>query len=200
MIVPIYNVEKYLDECIQHIINQTYRELDIILVNDGSTDNSYDIIKKYLSIDKRIRYVEKENGGLSSARNAGLDIAIGDYVAFVDSDDYPETTMYEKLMSLVIKFSVDVAICSYYRNPMELDKRILVKEEKLEKDEVFYEIAINRKTEAHAWSKIYKRELFDDVRYPVGKLYEDIFTTYKIINKVQYVAYTNERLYYYRRS
>ncbi len=198
VIVPVYNVEDYLDECLSHIINQSYKNMEIILINDGSTDNSEKIIKKYHELDGRIRYIKKENGGLSSARNAGIHIATGDYITFVDSDDFPDTKMYEVLIRLIEKHSVQIAVCSYYRNVKELMQHQDIYDIKMSAEDAFYEIAACGKFEAHAWSKIYKKELFHEVRYPEGRLYEDIFTTYKLIKKSGYLAYTNEKLYFYR--
>ena len=198
VVVPVYNVEKFLDECITHIINQTYRNLEIILVNDGSTDNSKKIIDKYCEIDNRILCINKKNGGLSSARNAGINIATGDYITFVDSDDYPDIRMYEILMALMRKYSTYIAVCSYFRNEDRENNKDKIYDIKMSTAEAFYEISINRKLEAHAWSKIYRTELFKEVRYPEGRLYEDIFTTYKLIQMCDFVAYTNEKLYFYR--
>lgn len=113
IIVPIYNVEKYLPKCIESIINQTYTDLEILLIDDGSTDNSGLICDKYASIDNRIRVIHKKNGGLSDARNVGLDICKGKYISFIDSDDYIELTMYEKMIKIMINQKVDIVSCNY---------------------------------------------------------------------------------------
>ena len=111
VIIPIYNVEKYINKTINSVINQTYKNLEIILVNDGATDNSLEICKKYNEIDSRIMIIEKENGGLSSARNAGLDVAKGEYISLIDGDDFIESHFIEYLLSLIIKSEADIAEC-----------------------------------------------------------------------------------------
>ena len=113
IIVAIYNVDQYLEQCIDSIINQSYKNLEIILVNDGSTDNSKNICDYYSEIDKRIKVVHKKNGGVSSARNTGIDIATGDYIAFVDSDDYLELNMYETMINNLEQNQCDMGVCGY---------------------------------------------------------------------------------------
>lgn len=195
IVIPVYNVEKYLDECLEHVVHQSYRNIEVIIVNDGSTDDSIKIINKYAKQDDRIFVITKENGGLSSARNIGIEYATGEYIGFIDSDDYPEYDMYECLMGLIQKYNTKIAICSYYRDSMSDN---IGDEEYLSKEEAFLEISKCEKFEAHAWSKLYKRSLFVGVRYPEGKLYEDVFTTYKLFQKVDYIAYTSRKLYFYR--
>ena len=114
IVVPIYNVEKYLEQCIDSIINQTLKEIEIILVDDGSPDNCPQICDDYVKKDSRIKVVHKTNGGLSSARNAGIEIATGDYIGFVDSDDYIELDMYEKMYNIAIENNVDFVMSDYY--------------------------------------------------------------------------------------
>lgn len=198
VIIPVYNVQDYLEECLLHVINQTYSNLEIIVVNDGSTDNSGKILAKYVDLDNRIIVINKKNGGLSSARNAGIDIATGEYLAFIDSDDYPDYDMFENLVKIIEKYKVDIAICSYYRNINEHYEGYDVYDEKIAKIDALMEISKNGKFEAHAWNKIYKKELFENIRYPEGKLYEDIFTTYQLIDQIEYIGFTSQRLYYYR--
>lgn len=196
IVVPVYNVEQYLEQCLFQIMNQTYTNLEIILVDDGATDNSGSICDDFAKKDERIKVIHKENGGLSDARNVGMKHATGEYIGFIDSDDYPEITMYEKLYKLIEKYNVDISICGKYRDT-NLKKEIY-KEELLSRRNVFEEMARVGKIESHAWNKLYRRNLFDGIEYPVGKTYEDIYTTYKIIEKVDEVAYTSEQLYFYR--
>ena len=120
IIVPVYNVDKYIERCIQSIINQTYKNLEIILIDDGSTDKSGAICDKYSKIDNRINVIHKKNGGLSEARNVGLDIARGDYIGFVDSDDYIHPQMYELLYKNLIGTSADISIIKHIRKEEEL--------------------------------------------------------------------------------
>lgn len=115
IIVPIYNVEKYLPRCIESILNQTFREFELILINDGSTDNCKEICEKYKKIDSRIIVVNKKNGGVSSARNFGIDISRGEYIGFVDPDDFIDANMYEILFNTANSYNSDMVICDYYK-------------------------------------------------------------------------------------
>lgn len=199
IIVPVYKVEPYLRRCIESIINQTYKDLEIILVNDGSPDNCGDICDEYAQLDKRIRVIHKENGGLSDARNAGIDIAVGKYIGFVDSDDYIAEDMYEFLVNLMEKNNADISICGTY----------YVKDDKIKKSrKVSSEIRLNSETaikemlgelsfNTSAWDKLYRRTLFDGIRYPKGKLFEDLFTTYKLLDRANVIVYSSEPKYYY---
>ncbi len=116
IIVPVYNVENYLKKCLDSIVNQTFKDIEIILINDGSTDNSLNICKEYAKKDHRIRLINKPNGGLSSARNVGIDLSTGEYLGFVDSDDWIALNMYEKLYNLCKIFNADISQCKYIRN------------------------------------------------------------------------------------
>ena len=115
IIVPVYNVESYLERCINSILNQTFKNFELILVDDGSTDKSGEICDSFAGYDKRIRVIHKKNGGLSSARNVGLDVSIGKYIGFVDSDDWIDEFMYEKLYRNMIKTKSDIVICNFSR-------------------------------------------------------------------------------------
>ncbi|MDY3001340.1 MAG: glycosyltransferase [Romboutsia timonensis] len=201
IIIPIYNVEKYLTKCIESVINQTYKNLEIILVNDGSTDNSKDIINKYSLIDSRIKVINKKNGGLSDARNVGIEIAKGDYIAFLDSDDWVELNMYEKLYSYIKQENADIAQCSYQKVYNEEVNNQKIKEEiKLisGKDSLYNLSGKNAGKTVVVWNKIYKRELFNDIRFPKGKYHEDEFTTYKVLYKANKIVDLNLPLVYYR--
>lgn len=189
IIVPIYNVEKYLDKCIQSLINQkldfTY---EIVLVNDGSTDNSEKIIKKYLN-KSNIIYINKKNGGLSDARNIGIENAKGEYIGFVDSDDYISDDMYNKMLIEAKEREADIVICGISRvneNGKEIRSYI-------PNNNSFEEILKN----AYAWNKIYKKELFEEILYPIGRHYEDIFTIPKLYLKAKKIFIVKEKLYYY---
>ena len=201
VVIPIYNVEKYLTKCIESVINQTYTDLEIILVNDGSTDNSKDIINKYSLIDSRIKVINKKNGGLSDARNVGIEIAKGDYIAFLDSDDWIELNMYEKLYSYIKQENADIVQCSYQEVYNEEVNNQKIKEEiKLisGKDSLYNLYGKNHGKTVVVWNKIYKRELFNDIRFPKGKYHEDEFTTYKLLYKANKIVDLNLPLLYYR--
>ena len=201
VIVPVYNVEKYLDKCIKSIINQTYRRLEILLVDDGSTDTSGEICDVYALKDSRIRVIHKENGGLSDARNIAIDIMTGEYVVYIDSDDYIESGYISYLYGLIIENCADISICNFkYIN--EAGKLINKPENtgqisKYSAKEALFLMLDGRVINTSASMKLYKSTLFEDVRYPKGKLYEDIATTYKTFLKAQTIVYGDKALYIY---
>lgn len=198
VIVPVYNVEKYLPKCLDSIIRQTYKKLEIILVDDGSPDNCPQICDEYAKKDKRIKVIHQPNGGLSMARNAGLKIATGEYIGFIDSDDFIEPDMYEYLLKGIKEHEADISTCTFY----------------LEKKEEFYvrywasHIIYNRlgaldalerlKINNYAWNKLYKKSLWDGIEFPAGKNYEDALTLYKVFNKTKKTVCLPEAKYYYR--
>lgn len=196
VIVPIFNVEKYLKKCIDSIINQTYKNLEIILVDDGSTDNSPNICDEYIKKDSRVKVVHKENGGLSSARNVGLDLAKGELIAFVDSDDYIELEMYEKLKSNMDKYDSDIAICQFKKISKYFLKKVIgVNDEMIyEGKDIFLHMG---EIKAIAWNKLYRKQLFKNIKYPEGRLFEDMFVLCDILNNAKRVSVLNEPLYNY---
>ena len=181
VIIPVYGVEKYIAQCLDSIINQTYKNLEIILVDDGSPDACPKLCDEYSKIDKRIKVIHKKNGGLSDARNVGIDICKGNYITFVDSDDWIEKDMIEQLYSLINKFSADISICNFLRTSDEKMK-IFNKNEKIKcynKYEAIRELLKGHKIQDYAWNKMYKKEVFYNIRYPKGRNMEDKGTTYK---------------------
>lgn len=202
VIVPIYNVEHYLQRCIDSIREQTYKQLEIILVDDGSPDDCGRICDYNTKLDVRIVAIHKENGGLSSARNAGLDIAKGEYVAFVDGDDTIHPKFIEALTELCTYYECDIAQCDYLTvaegfsklplNTLQSIKiyngRQALYEQCCTKNAAQYTIACN---------KVYRKELFQNIRYPLGKIHEDEFTTYLLLWKAERIAITNQYMYYY---
>lgn len=202
VIVPVYNVEKYLPQCIDSILNQTEKNLEIILVDDGSLDNSGKICDEFSKKDDRIIVIHKKNNGLSSARNAGLDIARGNYIGFVDSDDWLDKTMYEVLLKLLKENNSDISCCDFFKTANSndsiphIDNEIINSYNNIESLNNFYNGLYTQTVVA--WNKLYKRELFKDISYPVGKIHEDEGTTYKLYYKANKITYTNRPLYYYR--
>ncbi|MGF3075657.1 glycosyltransferase family 2 protein [Facklamia sp. P12955] len=198
IVIPVYNVENYLEKCVKSVLNQTYNKLEIILVNDGSTDRSKEICDELASSDKRIKIINKENGGLSDARNVGISNSTGEYIGFVDSDDWIEHNMYETLLDSIENNNTEIAICGIYReykNETKVednDNKILTSKQALKK------LLIGDEIHDHAWSKLYRRSLFKNVRYPKGKVYEDIRTTYKLFLNSNKVSLANQPLYHYR--
>ncbi len=199
IIIPIYKVEQYLDKCIQSIINQTYKNLQIILVDDGSPDNCGKICDEYALKDNRIEVIHKINGGLSDARNVGIGRAKGKYIGFVDSDDYIEKDMYENMYNLLEERNADVCICNFYN---VIENNNIIKNpnngiQEYNKIDILKEILLDKQIQSYAWNKLYKSELFDNVKYPVGKKYEDIGTTFYILEKCNKVVVTDLPKYYY---
>lgn len=197
VIIPIYNVEKYLSRCIVSVINQTYKNLEIILVNDGSTDNSVQIIQQYK--DSRIKIINKLNGGLSSARNAGLEICTGDYITFVDSDDWIELDMVEFMMKQVYNTNCDIVVIKEIitsRENIALTKSSPITNQLFSNNECLSQLC-STKIPSFTWGKLYKKELWDKTYFPEGHNYEDIATSYQIFNKCKLLVVSNYVGYYY---
>lgn len=203
VIVPVYKVERFLAKCVDSILNQTYPRLEVILVDDGSPDGCPAICDDYARKDNRVRVVHQQNGGLSAARNAGLDIAGGEYIAFVDSDDYIQPDAYEKLFHALGDAEADLAVCNYRwvdtagntlpdaQTPIT-DGVLIGRDDAvrpLGQDNNWYWVV--------AWNKLYKRRLFDTVRFPVGKLHEDEFVIHRILLQCERVACVSDALYNY---
>lgn len=198
VIVPVYNVEKYLRKCIDSIISQTYTNLEIILVDDGSTDSSGFICDEYSRVDSRIIVVHKENGGLSDARNVGLDIASGIYISFVDSDDWLLKDMYEKLIEGAIKNNVLLSVggvkvfdeqINKYRNTYE---KMEITQMLVSKNEYIKEVLLGTWA---AWDKLYHRSLYENIRFPKGEFNEDEAIMLQIIDMCSNVYVTNQPFY-----
>lgn len=198
IIVPVYNVEKYLVECVESILNQKYRNFELILVDDGSTDNSGTLCDEYAKKYDFIVVIHKINGGLSSARNAGIEIARGEALGFVDSDDWIHQDMYAILMEDFCQNDADVSCCNHY-NAYE-NGTINIGHSDYPIFSVYNdnEVLTLLHTDFAAWNKVYKKNLFQTIRFPEGKLYEDARTTYKIMAEAKKATVRNTPLYYYR--
>ena len=201
VIIPIYNVEPYLSDCIESIIKQTYTNLEIILVDDGSPDKCGDICDMYAEKDSRITVIHKKNGGLSDARNAGLDIATGKYVTFIDSDDAVALDMVEYLYEMMRESDADITVCQPETFSDEIpeikwqDQRT----ETITGTEKCLEYYFKSKLiKSVAWGKLYKTDMFENVRYPFGKIYEDDFTTYRLIALANRISVGFSKKYFYR--
>lgn len=205
IIVPIYRVEKYLKKCVDSILVQTYKNFELILVDDGSPDNCPAICDEYAKQDDRVVVVHKKNGGLSDARNAGLDIAKGEYIGFVDSDDYISPIMYETLMNRIISDQSDLAMCKYM---CIYDSGEIIKKEKSDKTiskkcyspkEFILELFMPHGVDyVVAWSKLYKKEIFNKLRFPIGKQHEDEFIIHSVVAQCKKISCVEDELYYYR--
>lgn len=197
IIVPVYNVELYLKKCIETIINQTYKNLEIILVDDGSTDNSGKICDEYALKDNRIKILHIENGGPAVARNAGLDIATGEYIGFIDSDDYIELDMYETLYNAMIKTNAGLVICNWYKGYEDNWRKNIVypKKEILTPNEAF-EVFYNN---MYVWNKLYRKDVVKNLRF-VETYAQDVLYTFTTLRRIDKVVFLNEYKCYYRNN
>lgn len=203
IIIPVYNVEKYLEKCLDSVIHQSYENIEIILVNDGSTDTSGEICKKYSEKDKRIVLFNQENAGLSAARNTGIEICKGEYIAFVDSDDWVEKDYILKMYTECKNKNVDIVICGFNKvnenNDLILDESSKLRKRTIDNKNKFDLLFNENNLETIlAWNKLYKRKIFNTLRYPVGKIHEDEFVVYDVLNNVDGdIVVLNENLYNY---
>ena len=201
VIVPVYKVEKYLDKCVSSIVNQTYRNLEIILVDDGSPDHCGAMCDAWAEKDERIKVIHKENGGLSDARNAGMDAASGEYIAFADSDDWIDSRFLSHLHRAIHETGAEIAACDIQTvyetdppaTPSPEETPILV----YTPEEAIGSILRGEGFRAVAWNKLYHRSCLEGERYPVGKHHEDEFLTYRILAKAKKLAYVDLPLYFY---
>lgn len=203
IVVPIYNVEDYLRECIDSILEQTYKNIEIILVNDGSQDNCGKICDEYGKRDRRIKVIHKKNGGLSDARNTGINEATGKYIAFVDSDDYVEKKYIELLYKAIKDNNTQISQCGIFR--IDNEKKLLG-EFKYNYNVVnnsrnmMIDVYNGKWENIVVWNKLYLKSLFDNIKFPKGKIHEDEFTTYKIYYSVDKVSIIKQSLYNYRKN
>lgn len=203
VIVPIYNVENYLTDCVNSILQQTYQNLEIILVDDGSTDHCPEMCDEFAKKDSRIVVIHKKNGGVSDARNAGLDRVSGEYIGFVDGDDYLSQDMYQVLLDKILDTDADMAICNFLfvdeHHKAIPEKNVLpIRDESLTSDQ-FIEDYIGAYGWYYVipWNKLYKKKIFEQIRYPYGKRYEDVFLIHHIVYRCRLITTVEECLYYY---
>lgn len=200
VIVPVYKVEQYLNRCVSSIIKQSHTNLEIILVDDGSPDRCPQLCDEWALQDSRIKVVHKENGGLSDARNVGLKKASGNYICFVDSDDYVSTKFVETLYELIHLYNTDMSAVSL-KEVFSMEQENIVSacagNIVFEGEAALKELFSNDTFSNYAWNKMYKRELFDNVEFPVGRKMEDLGTTYKLLMRAKKIAFSKEQLYYY---
>lgn len=201
VIVPVYNVAPYLERCIDSLIAQTWTQLEILLVDDGSNDESGSICDRYAEKDSRIRVIHKENGGLSSARNAGLDTATGAYIGFVDSDDWIEPDMYARMLALLEKYDAQVVCAGRYDVDEKTGEKTVglcpAREECISGEELAGRIFLWDRCDSSACDKLCRRELLQDFRYPEGRVCEDVPVTYRLALKAQRAALCDKPLYNY---
>lgn len=199
IIVPVYNVKPYLKKCVESIINQTYKNIQIILVDDGSTDGSQDICDEYVRKDSRIVVIHKKNGGQSTARNVGMDRAKGDYIAFVDSDDWLEPNMYYDLITQLEKYDADLVACSFYE--CRGDEKKAVGDSKtvkvLDTEEIF---SNKNQLRFLVWNKVFRKSFVEEMRFIPGQVYEDFYFCRQVFLRTKKLVYLDVPFYDYRVS
>ena len=202
VVIPAYNVEQYIEKCLDSVLCQTYRDLEVIVVDDGSTDNTAQLIKKYTS-DKRVKYINQENAGVSAARNNGMNAASGEYLAFVDSDDYLENTMYEKLYAALLKTDVDVAVCNYslvYESHTDYEYANTENDEvDISMPEYFYKYCACDKPNNYIWTRLYKTGTVrkSGIRFENHKLGDDTLFNFKLLPFLKRISYVSGGYYNY---
>lgn len=201
VVVPVYNNALYLESCLDSILAQTYRDLEIICVNDGSTDNSLELLHTIAKRDPRVTVLSQENAGVSAARNAGLELAHGDFVAFVDSDDELEPDMYETLLKLATEYQADIAHCGYKRMHLDGTEKNIQGTEKLLVQDSWNAIQClltGKFFVGSLWNKLYKKELFSDVRFDTSlKINEDVLINVQVFLKAKKLVFLDVPKYYY---
>lgn len=202
IIIPVYNVENYLEKCLTSVVEQSFTEFEAILINDGSTDNSLEICKRFASEDKRLKIISQPNKGLAEARNTGLKIASGKYITGVDSDDWIEKDYLKILWEAAQKYRADIAICELSSNEDNISE-----EEKCMKDtisildsrEALTALYVNKFIRDHFCGKLFKKEIFGDIRFPKNKCFEDIFVMYRLFGEAQKIVKVDIAAYHYIR-
>ncbi len=205
VIIPVYNVRKYLDKCVKSVISQSFNQLDIILVDDGSTDGSGELCDRWAEREPRIRVVHKENGGLSSARNAGMQMADGDYISFIDSDDFIHFNHFKLMYETQVKTNADIVCVGVLqidatkarfvriptRNPLPQGYELV------EKENIFEQLKKRDLETVVQWNKLYKRDVLFGIKYPLGKYHEDVYVIHEELYKSDRIAYLDAKTYYY---
>lgn len=199
VIVPIYNVEKYLDRCVESLVNQSYTNIEIILVDDGSPDRCPQMCDEYAQKYSNIKSVHKENGGLSDARNYGMKYAEGEYISFIDSDDWIDTQTYEIIMGKMLETNSDIGAFNallYYEGD-ELNPDLSEEYEVMNSQQAIECTIDDIKIKTNVWNKVYKRSIVDDLEFPKGRLNEDEFYTFKVLDRAENIIYVHRQCYYY---
>jgi glycosyltransferase involved in cell wall biosynthesis len=200
IIVPVYNTEPFLKKSLDSILTQTFKDFEVLIVNDGSTDNSGDICDEYALKDKRVKVIHKKNGGLSSARNAGLRIARGEFLSFLDSDDYIDKDMLKVMYTLCRETNSDISICKFSREVNGLLEREPYNDEcilEMNNDEALRHLFKGVLFRFSVCNKLFKKSCFDDIIFPEGRIHEDLSTTYKLFSKSNKAVYTSYQGYVY---
>ena len=198
VVIPVFNVEKYLERCVKSVLSQTYSNLEVILVDDGSTDKSGMLCDFFEKKDQRVKVIHKQNKGLSAARNTGIAYARGEYIGFVDSDDHIAPFMYERLLSMCINDRADMAVCGHFDVYDNIEPAKLATQSKvLRTEKAVQSVFTGNSPIVGACQKLYRKSLFDSVKFPEGKIYEDAFVILDLIVQCSRVSMTSEQMYYY---
>lgn len=199
IIIPVYNVKRYLEKCLRSVCEQTYKNLEIIVVDDGSTDGSGELCDLFAQTDSRIKVFHQENAGQSCARNKGLSIVQGEYIGFVDSDDWIDSDMYELLYHLLVSNDADIAVCSHY---VETATEAKVKYSSgmltsFSSDEAMRALLVDKKIRNYVWDKLYRRSLFSEIRFPEKQIFEDMAVVYRVFFQANKVVMQDSPKYHY---
>ena len=197
IIVPVYNVEPYLRKCLDSVVNQTYRDLEILVIDDGSTDGSGAICDEYAEEDERVKVFHTENRGLSCARNMGLNNANGEWIGFVDSDDWIEPDMYEVLIDRALETGADVAECGVFKEYPNRTEEYKRNNTKMTGIDAIHALIITQELSDGVWSKLWSRDCYEGIRFPEGRIYEDIAVTYRLFEVAEYVCAVDRIEYHY---
>lgn len=200
IIVPVYNVQDYLERCVDSLLRQTYPNLEIILIDDGSTDRSLDMCRKFAEADARIKVMSQPNKGIGAVRNAGLACARGEYVAFVDSDDWVEPDMYETLLGVMVSERADMVCCSHFRemeNKSELSNAVCNRMVTLTREEAFEALRVGKFVLNFLWDKLFRREVLADIVFPEKRQFEDLIVSGQWLYNVEKVVYLPSPKYHY---
>lgn len=207
VVIPIFNVEKYIRECVNSLLRQTYKNMEIILVDDGSPDNCPNICDSYLALDKRIKVIHKNNGGLSDARNKGIDIATGQYLVFVDGDDFLLPDAIGRMVKIAAEYHADIVCIRYIRCEedesfmnMKISRKTTEKILKYEGIDKIREFLSGDTINTTAWGKMYCTKFFKKIRFPYGKYHEDVYTTYKLVDIAERIVSSSYIGYVYRKN
>ena len=200
IIIPAYNVEKYLNRCLETVVNQTYENIEIILIDDGSTDQTPILCDTWATKDQRIKVVHKRNEGLSAARNTGMEYATGKYVGFVDSDDWIELDMFKYLYQLINKYHVEAAFCDFRRlkdkKKVKNEKELVIIRTDEELDRYFYRIDGGKSSYA-VWCGLYNRDVIKNIKFIIGEINEDVLFRYEVYKNIRKIAFSNLCKYNY---
>lgn len=201
VVVPVYKVEDYLNRCIDSILSQTYKNFELILINDGSPDNSPAICDAYASENSCVKVIHKKNEGVSAARNNGIEIAKGNYIVFIDSDDYIHTGYLSTLMLMLSNSEAQLSVCGYKKIfDSKVDKIKVSNDFEIISDLLAMDMLLNEQSKCAPWGKLYNINLFEEVRFPEGKIMEDMFVMPLLFKKAKLIAISTEELYYYNQE